>query len=184
MPPEDKPPMPPLPKTTVQIEVPPDWAIDLSKKVADGFSDVNRRLVNIESNQDLLTENYKDLTKRTTALGDRMDRLEERQENNSIRVQSGSEVDAKHDAAIGLLSTKVDAVDAKVDTLAASHDAGIAKLAALMDKPLVRKVGAAAAALAIAALTAATSYLAGHQQQPAPPAIVIAPAPTATEIHK
>ncbi len=81
---------------------------------------------------------------------------------------SASEVDARLDAAIGALTAEVrdvaakqDATSGKVDELAAAHEAGVARIAGLLDKPLVKRAGQAAGALAIAALVAATGYLQG-----------------------
>lgn len=138
---------PPRQPTTVQMQAPPDWAIALSEKVAQGFNSVNARLDTIETNVEIQGHTAQDLAKRMTNLEERAGKIEDRQASNSMRARSASQVDMTHDAAIAELKQKVDASLAileRLDKVAANpmvrrvaYAVGVALLAWLSAKGLV-----------------------------------------------
>jgi len=99
---DDKPPMPPQPKT-VSLEKPPDWAIALTEKM----NAVHGEVMTVSENVELLQHDAKDTKLRLGRLERELDDVKERQTRNSSGVRSASEVDAKHDAAIGALVADV-----------------------------------------------------------------------------
>jgi len=129
---------PPLPKqpTTVEMPRPPDWAISLTEKVSRGFATVNGRLDALSENVEILQHDAKDTKARIGRLERRADDMDARATTASMRARSASEVDAKHDAAIAHVVTKVSALEEKTDDAIAT----LAHLRKVTEHPMVRRV--------------------------------------------
>lgn len=106
----------PAEKPTVELEAPPKWAIGFIEKMNSGFVNVNARLDTIEANQELTREQVIDVGRRQTLLEERFGKIDERQNNGSLRVKEESQVNLKQDAAIAQVIVRVDGVEKKVDT--------------------------------------------------------------------
>lgn len=113
-------------KKTVEIEVPPAWAIALTEKVANGFAHVDSCFHTVEANQKLQGGQMLDLGERMTSIESRVGKVEN---TGSIRakVNHVSSNDLKQDAAIANVLTKQDEAAAKVDTLTKTVNAIAAK---------------------------------------------------------
>jgi hypothetical protein len=98
-------------KPTVEMAPPPAWAVELSKRVVDGFASVEARLDTVETNVTILVDDKR-------SVNDRLSRIETWKENevnarlsaNSERVRGESSVNLKQDAVISTLVTDVAAV--------------------------------------------------------------------------
>lgn len=110
--PSMKSPVAPQEKPTVEMAPPPPWAIALSQKVSDGFEVVETRLTTIEANQSLQGGQVLDVGKRMTAVEERLGKVEERQNTNSVRVKSTTDNDLKQDSDISRLIVKVAGLEA------------------------------------------------------------------------
>ncbi len=167
---DEKPPMPPQP-TTVAIERPPAWAIAIAEAQAAGFASVDRRLDGIEVNQEIQGDVVRDLAKRVTAQGERIDKIEGRQNDGSMRVRAESATNMEQDAALAQVFVKVGAIESKVDAHGISLAANTAMLNAntattdeikkavsgwLKEHPTI---GIAIAGLIMTAITWAQSWL-------------------------
>lgn len=137
-------------KQTVELEVPPGWAISMSEKIARGFEDTNARLSGIENTVDTLVEDGKAANQRMTRLELRMDQVDKRASNQSERVRQASDVDLRHDAAIASLVTRSETLEGKVDAQLAI----LARLDAVAANPMVRRVAYALGAAVLSYLAA------------------------------
>jgi hypothetical protein len=134
--------MPVQPKTTVQLEAPPPWAIEMSKRMADGFAGLDDRLDAVEQNVKILADDKR-------VANDRLSRLETWRDNevnsrlntNSERAKSVTENDAKQDAAIGTLVA--DVATLKTDVAELKKTLGDVKklVTGFFEDPRVRFVG-------------------------------------------
>ncbi len=104
---------------------------------------------------------------------------EMRLSSNSIRAQQTSSIDLEHDAKIASLTTqlleeksnheklKADAATkADVAAVLAENKLQTAMMTAVLESPMVRKIGYAAGALLLQALALATAYLALRSHSP------------------
>lgn len=90
---------------TVQLPKVPEWAIELTKSVKEGFARVEERLDNVETNLDLQGATVRDVAKRMTSLEERTNVLENARTKNSERAKGESAVNLKQDAAIANIIT-------------------------------------------------------------------------------
>lgn len=148
-------------KTTVEMAAPPDWAIALTKKVVDGFTAVEKRLDAIETNVDLQGNTVRDVQQRMTAQEARLNGVEDRVTNASLRVRQGSQVDVSHDAAIADLKQKME------DALGI-----LTELRGVAANPLVRRVAYAAGTVVLLYLGAVATRLQSKADAPAPAPVV------------
>lgn len=169
-------------KTTVEMQAPPDWAIQLTKKVVDGFAEVDKRLDAIETNVDIQANTMRDLQQRVTAQDARLSAIDERVAKASLRVTQTSEADLSHESAIAEIRTEVRKLAERPDT-GAQVLAAVDKLA---EKPLVRRVGTVLVPVLMAAISliglqlqAKVSDLQAKQAPAQPPTIVVVSAPHA-----
>lgn len=119
-----------------ELEVEPTWVKELKTGIADGVRVIDNRLDSIEANQDLQREAVRAIAARVSDTSERLDRIELRQNNSSIRAAASSEIDIKHDAAIAKLMSEIEA-------LSAAHEKQLAillKLEKVAENPLVRKL--------------------------------------------
>lgn len=82
-------------KPTVKMESPPEWAIALSTKVVEGFNEVRADLETVKAEGQRTNL-------RLTRQEVRMDDVETRLANNSMRAQQSTGVDLDHAAKLGL----------------------------------------------------------------------------------
>jgi hypothetical protein len=145
-------------KPTVEMAPPPAWAIDLAKRVNEGFSLVDNRLAKVEAElkADIqLVANDLSVVKDRVRLAERrLDDADERAKSNSIRVKSESEANLKQDGAISELVTKVDGLE----KTQAAQLAILERLDKVAANPVVRRT-AYAIATALLGYLAAKGYL-------------------------
>lgn len=141
-------------KPTVEMAPPPAWAIDLAKRVNEGFSLVDNRLAKVEAElkADIqLVANDLSVVKDRVRLAERrLDDADERAKSNSIRAKSLSEEDAKQDSAIATLVQDV----AALKETQATQLAILARLDKVAANPMVRRVAYAAGGAVLAYLAA------------------------------
>ena len=100
----NKPPMPQQPSTT-QLPAVPEWAIELTRSVKDGFAKV-------DANLQLVTSDLEVVKGRVGNLEDAR-RLDEARVNaHSARVKGTSENDLRQDSAIAHVIVRLDTVEA------------------------------------------------------------------------
>lgn len=100
-------------KPTVKMEPPPDWAIALSTKVVDGFSEVRADLETVKAEGQRTNL-------RLTRQEVRMDDVETRLANNSMRAKQSTGVDMDHEAKLGLALASLAEEKAKREALEAT----------------------------------------------------------------
>lgn len=116
----------PAEKPTVKMNPPPDWAIALSTKVVDGFNEVRADLETVKAEGQRTNL-------RLTRQEVRMDDVETRLANNSMRAKQSSSVDLDHEAKIADVIVETNALKkaihdtnalavSAVDTLKAQSD--------------------------------------------------------------
>lgn len=162
-------------KTTTALQAPPDWAIALTQKVVDGFSEVEKRLDTIETNVDLQGGTVRDVQQRMTAQELRLNTIEERVSNASLRVKQGSAVDLTHEAAIAGIKVAVEALAQRPDTGAQV----LAALEKLAEKPMVKRLTSAI----IPVLLLAISLLGVKLQAQMAKLEAVAPAPAPSVVY-
>jgi DNA repair ATPase RecN len=116
-------------KQIPRVQVPQNTLDAVLTEVRAMRTETSDRFDKLETTVDTLVEDGKIGNQRMTRLEVRMDTYEERSQKHSGGLTRGSEVDAKHDAAIADLHTKVD----KLTNIAE-------RLEALAGNPMVRKV--------------------------------------------
>ena len=174
-------------KKTTQLAAVPDWAIELSRSVRDGFAATDKHFEQQDKVLARLADESVSTTNRLgkveatiTDLGGRLVLVEGRADNTSLRVRGVSVSDEGQNMQISSLALKVDALSedhSKLTKETAKQTVMLKAITDLLEKPLVRKLGYAAGALLLAGLTSATGYLArGNVQTPQPTIIQVAPA--------
>lgn len=104
-------------KTTVEMQAPPEWAINLTKKVVDGFASVDNRLDAVEANVSALVDDKRITNERLSRIENWKEKeVEKRLDANSERVKESSKVDLKHEAAIAAIKEEVEKLAARPDT--------------------------------------------------------------------
>lgn len=118
---DDKPQMPPQPKTTVELPAVPPWAIELTQNVKELTATVSSMATGLQNQADAQL----DFGRRLTGVEVRMSALEERQASASLRAQAPSAHDLQAQAELAqekvareALATMVTALDTKVDGVA------------------------------------------------------------------
>ena len=166
---------PPEKATVLDLKAPPPWAIELTKKVSDGFRatedhfDKQDETLARLANESVSAASRLGRVESTIAdYGSRIVVIEGRQDKTSMSVRGVSQSDDGQNMQIASLSVKVDELAGK----AVETHAMLATITGLLDKPLVKKIGYAFGALLLAALTAGTGYLARGNVQPTPPTII------------
>lgn len=101
---------PPKQPTTVEIQPPPAWAIEMATRLQDGIAAI-RADVSLVSNDVTLIKDRVTLVESRTAV------LEGRADTNSMRAQSQSEVDATQSAQLAQERAAREAVTADVALL-------------------------------------------------------------------
>lgn len=161
-------------KPTVKMEPPPSWAIELSKRVAEGFASVEARLDTVETNVTILVDDKR-------SVNDRLSRIETWKENevntrlsaNSERVRGESSVNLKQDQVIAEVLTKVNALADKPDTT----ELVIGEIKSAAKTPLGQKVIGAVVGVTLLGLGVASLSLQAKMAQleakPAPPTVVV-----------
>lgn len=158
--PDEKPPQPPQPKTTVELPAVPPWAIELTQSVKAGFA----RLDGIEDKVDqvanglkLVTDEVEELKADVREFREFKGEITERMKNHSIRAVTTSEIDAQQSAELAseraareALAAKVDALGTDVGTLKTDSSKNLAMMASLVDDvrkfaatPIVKLIAAA-----------------------------------------
>lgn len=120
----------------ITLEVEPTWVRDLKTEISHGVQVIDSRLDAIEANQDLQREAVRAIASRVSDASERLDRIELRQNNNSIRVAASSDIDLQHDAAIAKLILDLEALTKTQNTQLAI----LQKLEKVSENPLLRKV--------------------------------------------
>lgn len=173
-------------KETVAMPVVPAWAIKLTETMQGGFAKIDADLETVKAEGQRTGL-------RLTRQEVRMDEVETRLANNSIRAKSSTEQDkevaaqlaqeraarealaaehAKTKETVEAIATKTEAIETKTD----AQTLMLGKITGILDKPLVKKIGYAAGVLLLAVLTAGTGYLArGNVQAPQPTIIQLPP---------
>jgi DNA repair ATPase RecN len=128
-------------KQIPKVEVPQNTLDAILSEVRAGREESNQRFDKLETTVDTLLEDGKSANKRMTQIEVRMDMFEDRGTKHSSGVRHLSETDAKHDAAIAMLHTKVD----RLTSIAERLD----KVAA---NPMVRRVAYAVGSAILAYL--------------------------------
>ncbi len=114
----------PAEKPTVQLAAVPDWAIELTKSVKSGFDEVRRDLETVKAEGQRTNL-------RLTRQEVRMDDVETRLANNSIRAKSTTQQDMEQDAQLAQERAAREALAVKVDDIAKTNEAQLAILARL-----------------------------------------------------
>lgn len=156
--------LPPLPKTT-QLPVVPEWAVELTKSVRNGFDAVNGRLDASEVSLERVVNEGIRTNVRLSRIEERVDELEGRIGRASARVRDVSSSEQEQSAQLAqersareALSAKVDTLAADLSKLAAANDAQLAILSRLdkvASNPIVKTLAAMLA-------TAVITWLATH----------------------
>jgi predicted RNase H-like nuclease (RuvC/YqgF family) len=140
--------MPAQPKTTIQLEAPPAWAIEMSQRMADGFArqetradTQDDRLDKIERQVKIAVEDGKENNKRITTLEVRFDEADRRADQSSVRAKSVTENDSKQDAAIATLVTDVASLKTEVGELKKTLGEVKSLVTGFFEDPRVRFVG-------------------------------------------
>ena len=79
------------------------------------FDTVDERIGRVEMNHDGTTEMVINLQQRMTLIDERQNKIEGRQTSNSERAKGASQVDSKHDAAIGTIVSEQAELKTKTD---------------------------------------------------------------------
>lgn len=137
-------------KPTTQLPAVPQWAIELTMNVKQGFAAVESRLDVMESNLELQGGSVVDIGKRLTSIESRVGEAEARLNNGSLRAKELSGVDLKHDAAIAQLVTDV----AEVKATNEKQLAILTKLENVAANPMVRRIAYALGTLILGYLAA------------------------------
>lgn len=147
---------------TVDVEIPPAWAIQLGEKL-DGLSSQLRL---IEGEVGIQSSTLQGLQKQLTGLDFRVVNLESRQGTTSIRVEAESQANMNQDAAIATLLTRSSTLEKTVTTLTDKVEntydlvSGISKTtSSLINSPTARKIGTAIGALVLAYVTYTTAKI-------------------------
>lgn len=114
MPPDEaKPPQPPE-KPTTQLPAVPQWAIELTSSVKNGFAQMDARLETLEDNHKTLADRGLDLGQRMTSIESRMNTVE----TSSLRprLETESKINLQQEAVLATLIAKVDVVQRDLDT--------------------------------------------------------------------
>jgi hypothetical protein len=133
----------PIPKPTVEVEQPPAWAIAFGEKL-------DKLRGTVGANHEIVMHAIDGLRSRVGNLESWRSESEERQRKHSGGIQKVSVNDASQDAAIAQVITRVDAVEAKVD----SSLVILQRLDKLTEHPMVRRVAYAVGAALLSYLTA------------------------------
>jgi hypothetical protein len=91
-------------KPTVKFEAPPEWAVAMAEKMENGFRGLRADVSMVSNDVGLLRD-------RVVILERHKVDSEERGARASSGVRQLSETDAKHDAAIAMVITKVDRIE-------------------------------------------------------------------------
>lgn len=105
-----KPPPPPE-KTTVAFAAVPDWAIELTKSVKEGLSNVETKIDTLSANVDLLQDDGRDTKARLIRLEGWKENVDTRIQTHSVKVRGTSENDLKQDSAIATLIVKTTTIE-------------------------------------------------------------------------
>lgn len=128
---------PPNEKPTVALDKPPPWAIALTERVVQGFANTEARFDRTDANIEVVSNDLK-VTK------DRVTILEQSRALTSDRVKSVSQENLDQNAAIAHVITKIDALDAKVESKTAEQTAQLlARFDSALKNPVVKMIGSA-----------------------------------------
>lgn len=144
-------------KPTVEFEKPPAWAISMMERQQEGFTAIDGRLDTIdgrlntmETNLDLQGDTTRDVAKRITGVEDRLQKVEERQNNASIRVRQPSEMDMANAAQLAQERAAREDLAKQVDSLTVVNRQQLelltdvhASAKKLLDRPEVKWLAAA-----------------------------------------
>lgn len=161
---------------TVAMPKVPDWAIEMTRAMKEGFKTTN-------ANIELVSTDLGVVKDRLVIVESWKSEQDLRASKLSGGVKNLSQSDEGQNMQISSLAVKVDALSvdhAKLQKETAKQTAMLSTITDLLDKPLVKTLGKALAGLAIAACAAGTGYLArGNVQTPQPTIIQVAPVVTA-----
>lgn len=151
-------------KPTKEMPAVPDWAIELTKSVKNGFAHVENRMDSLDSKVDTLAHGLGTVTDEVSTIkvefAEFKGSTNEKFKAHSIPIREASSTDMRHDAAIGTIVSDVQALKKSLeDNTGLTQD--IKGLVAEAGKsPLVRTWGgrivAAAGVLALAVMGYAT----------------------------
>lgn len=185
----------PEPRPTIKFEAPPPWAVDLATNMRAGFVSVNSRLDNLEGSDKNIADEVSRVRRDIVDLRSDTARHEDEIRRLSIRTNGTAATASQNDleaatqlaqeraarealaaehaetrATVETIKTKTESIEKKTDV----QTVMLTKITGVLDTPLGKRIVQAAGGLVLAALIAASAWLArGNVQAPPPPQPII-----------